>query len=222
MDRKEVSITEIYPGAQENREYEFKPSFTWRHPTPQSLELIKTMVSMFNSPSGGTIIYGIKQNRNDSRIEYTGLSQENIESFEINEEKIKRIINSYTSLYIAPNFALILDKELDKAFMTISIQRFHEYATVIKKDGYFEDRNGVKIDSFKIGDILTRSMHPPYSSKKVSQEELNEMIELCAKGVEKKARYILNLEDTEQVKNSIEEDLIKVKLKEERKDEYGI
>lgn len=219
MDRIEKSIKEIYPGTQENREYEFKPSFTWKHPTPQSLILIKTVISMFNSPNGGTLIYGIKQNKNDSRIEYTGLSKEDIKSFEKEEEIIKRIINSYTSVRIAPNFLLIIDKELEKTFMTVSTQGYQEYATVIKKDGRFKDKNGNYIYSFYVGDILTRSMYPPYSSGKVSQEELNEMIELCAKGVRKKATNILNMEEKKPEEESRKKE-IEDKLKKEREKEY--
>ncbi len=218
MDRKAISIKEIYSGTQEIREYEFKKGFIWNHPTGSSLMLIKSVIAMSNSPSGGVVLYGINQNPGDSKINEAGLNSQEVQSFETNEESIKIIINSYISTNIAPQFLLLEDKPLSKTFMTISVSGYREYPSVIKKDGVFKNKNGEDVYKFRIGDILTRSIYPPYSSDKASQEELNEIIELCAKGVKKKAMDILGIKETDLPKKKSVQD----KLKEERKDEYGV
>jgi len=216
MDRKIIGIKEVYQGTQETREYEFKSGFVWRHPTGASLELVKTMISMLNTPTGGVIILGIEQQRNNSKIEYKGLLPEQIESFEKNEELIKRILNGYASISISPNFLLIEDSSEKKTFLTISVPNYKEYPCLIKKDGIFNDKKGSEVFEFRMGDLFSRSKNPPFSTCKVTQDELNEMIELCAKGVRTKSMDILNIKDSdlpnqkEQIKNKFEEERRKI------------
>lgn len=218
MDKKNIEIKEIYQGTQENRQNEFKSGFIWKHPTAESLELIKTIISMFNTPSGGTIVYGIEQERNNSKIKYTGLSLEQIESFEKNEEIIKRVLNSYTTINISPHFLLIEDSVNKKTFLSITVPNYKEYPCLTNSDGVFTNKKGKKIYKFRIKDLLTRSISIPFSSEKVSQNELNEMIELCAKGLRTKCVEILNLKKSPNINTQIK---IEDKLKKERKKIYG-
>ena len=179
---------------------------------------------MYNTPGGGDLIIGIKETRNDSRIEYTGITKQERNSFEKGEEKINAIINGYSNTTIEPIFEIIEDLTFDTAkdFLIIKVPHYQEYPNITKKDGNYIGKRGNKLYKFKKNDLLTRSKGPKYSSCKAGQGELNEMVELGAKGVRSKCQNILNLESTE--KRSIRANIFKDfsnRYQKERKDIYG-
>jgi len=226
MNIVQDSIKKLYAGTEEQRSVEFKRGLVWEYPSPKSLELIKVVISMFNTPSGGDIILGISQKRNDSKLLYTGLKTDEKKSLIKNEEIIKDTINGYTTIKINPTFTLIEDThfESQKDFLVIKVPHYEEYPCLVRKDGKYKinKKDGTLKENFKFykSDLLTRSMYPKFSSRKVEQEELNEMIELCAKGVRTRSRNILNIKAEEKVKTNTHKKMLD-KFKEERSKIYG-
>jgi hypothetical protein len=223
MQTKKDSIVKIYEGSQEERNLEFKRGFSWSKSSPETLDLIKSVIAMFNTPEGGDVVLGIKQVRNDSRLLYPGIKTEEREIFEKKEEEIKDVINSFTTIDIDPLFTVVEDYAFDpfRLFIIIKIPNYKEYPCLVKRDGYFMDKKKNKrIYRFHKSDLLTRSKFPRFSSRKVQQEELNEMIELCAKGVRTKCRDILNIKTEEQEETKADKKLSD-KFKKERSPIYG-
>jgi hypothetical protein len=220
LDIRKESIKNLYQGNQESRGLEFKRGFEWTHPTAKSLEIIKTVLCMYNTPEGGDLIIGIKENQNDSRVKYTGINIEELASFEKNEETIKAMVNSYSYMIIEPVFEIVEDStfETQKDFLIIRVPHYKEYPTIAKRDGKYLGNKGEEYYKFRKNDLLTRSKSPKYSNCKAGQEELNEMIELGAKGVRSKCKDILNLETREKnfvIKNYAQ------KYQKERSEIYG-
>jgi len=111
---------------------------------------------------------------------------------------------------------------MPKSFLIIKIPHYQEYPNITKRDGDYIKSNGEKDYKFRKNDLLTRSKSPKYSNTKASQEELNEMIELGAKGVRSKCKDILNL--TSINNKSTEKKVLKEfsqKYQKERRNIYG-
>lgn len=218
------NIQTLYQGSPESRQIEFKRGFEWKHRTPKSLELIKTVLSMYNTPEGGDLILGIEQKRNDAGINYTGLKKNERRSLEKNEEVMKDIINSYSTIGINPQFIIYEDDSFrtQKSFLVIRVPHYEEYPTLAKKDGTYKSSEGKFIYAFRWLDLLTRSLYPKFSSGKAKQEELNEIIELCAQGRRAKCIDLLSQETPKE--NIPLEDILKKFSKEyqkERSETYG-
>jgi hypothetical protein len=223
MNFIKADIKQKYEGAQEERGLEFKKGFLWSKSLPQKLDIIKTAIAMFNTPQGGDIILGIEQKRNDSRLKYVGITKEQSNAFQKKEEEIKDMINSYTTININPTFTIIEDESFDpkKLFLVIGIPPYKEYPCLVKKDGGFipegTNHKKRKVYKFRKSDLLTRSKSVRVSSRKVEQEELNEMIELCAKGLRTKSLDITEVYNKVSKKENENLD----KFKKEREELYG-
>jgi hypothetical protein len=156
-------------------------------------------------------------------LSYIGLKSEEVESLIKKEEIIKDTINGYTTVKVNPTFTLIKDSSFKKKkdFLVINVPSYKEYPCLIKKNGEFKKtkKDGSVEKGFKFykSDLLTRSLYPKYSSRKVEQEELNEMIELCAKGLRTKS---LDITETYN-KTSRKQEEILDNFEKEREKFYG-
>ncbi len=162
-------------GCHEFQDIDFKESASWEK---LKWKIIKTALAMGNLRDGGIIIVGVSER--DDIWELTGISQEHLETFDIDN------ITSQVNAYVSPHVDLTLvtvDYSQSKKFLAIKVSEFSDTPLVCKKNG----PNG---EELKEGNIYIRSFGKPETTKVTNAQQMHNLLELAA---EKRARRILEV-----------------------------
>jgi len=171
-------------GSGEGRSLEFKPGLVWNEPESRKLqeEIIKAMIAMSNTPSGGLIILGIESHTKKHKSIITGIDNQCYKSFNDYVEQIQQKVHSHCSQPIDFSF---FEAETDKIcgkkqkFIVIKISEFSIYPTLCTMSGgKLEDNN--KHHVLEKDTLYVRSKAAPWSSKKASAQEFEEVVRLAA------------------------------------------
>ncbi|HQG57959.1 MAG TPA: ATP-binding protein [Candidatus Dojkabacteria bacterium] len=158
----------------EQRNLEYKDSFSWdKSISDIQARTIRAIISMANIPDGGKVIIGIKEK--NSNIVYTGLTQIQKDTFK-DIDKIKSQIDGYIHQYVDFDIYVTQDeKDSNKWFVIIDVKEAKEYPLLTKKELKltFGDHTEKYIES---NVIYSRSLAGDNSSEKISQNELNEIL----------------------------------------------
>ena len=98
-NKRTDEILSVISGRQEGRRLEFKPGFHWTEEKSKKIreELIKAIIAMANTPSGGDIVLGMKWNQSKSKHEAKGVKPKELKYFTNNYEKIEQQVHKYCS-----------------------------------------------------------------------------------------------------------------------------
>lgn len=158
----------------EQRNLEYKDSFSWeKNMSDIQARTIRAVISMANIPDGGKVIIGIKEK--NSKIEYTGLTQTQKDTFQ-DIDKIKSQIDGYIHQYVDFDIYVTEDeKDSNKWFVIIDVKEAKEYPLLTKRELKltFGEHTERYIES---NVIYSRSLASDNSSEKISQNELNEIL----------------------------------------------
>ncbi len=193
----------------ENRRMEFKPPFRWNDKKVPFLKekVIQTILGFTNTKDGGELILGVSEgqrNHKTSNIKLEGLTRKQFESF--NYDAIKESVDKHASLTV--NFELFeyIDPDNGKQFIIISISEFSEFPIICKRNGQVVNKDNDRI--LRRGDVYCRSMRGRPSVIRVTEAEMQEIIELAIDKGRRKLRargYIA--EDERQARKFLHEQI---------------
>src|SRR3989344_1223096 len=183
MNNNSNLITSVFSGATENRQLEFKEGFNWEAQESTKLkdELIKAILSMSNTPGGGTIILGIRTDTKTKNIIPEGFSIKDAQSFTKNHEHIKTVVHGYCQRPI--DFDVQNEphpEDENKRFIIFQVVEFSKWPTVTVKPSNTKEDNG-KYSVIENHAIYARSKLAQWSSIKAGPQEIEDIIEVAVK-----------------------------------------
>lgn len=197
----------------EKESVEFKSAFDWNDNRKMREEVIKAIMALSNTPKGGVVVIGLREDKKTKKVELDGVSMKQISWFEKNFNRVEADLHKFCSEY--PDFEFVWG-ETDKSpvkkmtpFILIEVQEFQLRPLICVLTGDEKDEKDKKILSE--GDLYVRSFSGEWCSKKCSPKEMEEIIKLS---VDKSQR---DLEVRGYVKIDQVKDLME-KLKKERSD----
>ncbi|MBU0974382.1 ATP-binding protein [Patescibacteria group bacterium] len=199
---------------EESRNFEFKPGFQWTELKSRKLkeEVIKSIVAMSNTPSGGDIVLGIVWNQRIRRHEPRGVNSKHLTYFTENYEQIEQQIHKICSQ--TPDFeiqwgeARIEKGKPRKRFIRIRVTEFSIYPILTIDHGKEREDTGTKDFVIKEDTLYVRTKKATWSSRKATWKEFEEVIRLTADKYRKQLK----------VRGYVKLDSLSVRLKEERED----
>lgn len=189
---KKLSATqmqELLEAGAERRSLEFKSPFAWESKAPWIQEcVIRAILAMTNTLYGGRIIIGIEEKPNSSgekELIFSGVTDDQLKSFE-NYEKIKGVVDGFST--IDTSFDIDFGEHNGAKYVVITVQEFYDVPALCKKNG---SHTGVLVQN----DMYSRSKRGAYSSSKVTELELREILHMAAdkEKEELKARKFVKL-----------------------------
>lgn len=155
----EEETKKILEARSEDLNLEFKDGFDYKKDFPRE-RLIRAILAMSNTRSGGDIIIGIKEvNR---RIKFSGLKEKHLSEMKEKEEDLKSKVESFSNQPIGYK---ILEGSMDnKSFIIIRVPEFDRYLSICRKSGT-EHKNGSRI--LERGSIYIRALKDKPSSVKI-------------------------------------------------------
>lgn len=154
----------------ELRNLEHKPPFGWNdnNSTWVKEKLTRAVLAMTNIRYGGQIIIGIDETKT-KEIRLTGLTDVQLKTFE-DFDGIKGFIDGFS--YTNTDFDIEWGEHNGSKFVVITVQEFSEIPAICRKDGQ-------TTGTLRKDDIYARSKRAPYSSIRVTETELREMIKMA-------------------------------------------
>ena len=167
IPKEQIAI--LLEAGYETRSIEYKAPFLWSDNNSRWLKekVVRAVLGMTNTRTGGQIIIGISENQN--RIILEGLSDEQLSSFN-DYDGIKGYIDGFS--YSGTIFDISYGSFENKKFIVFTIQEFYEIPAICKKNG--SEKNILKKDI-----IYSRSIKAPYSTIPVTDMELREIIHMA-------------------------------------------
>jgi hypothetical protein len=199
----------------EDQNTEFKSAFDWHDVKSRKLkeEIIKAVIAMSNTPTGGRIILGIREDNKSKKKLMDGVRLDQISWIEKNFEKVESDIHKFCSDYPAFEFLQGNSGKLVKGkltyFIIISVTEFRARPIICKLTGDEQDEKNKKILSD--GDMYVRTYDGQWASKKCSSKELEDVIKMATDKSQKDLE-IRGYVRIDQVKDLME------RLKKERTD----
>jgi hypothetical protein len=161
---------------QESKSVDFKESAPW---DDLKWQIIRTALAMGNLRDGGIIVVGASE-RNDS-WDLTGISPEHFATYDV--DVIIDVINKFASPPIKVEVVTVSYRN-GNTFLAIQIHEFKDSPFVCRKNGPDNIKN------LRAGDVFVRPSGKPRTTKVISAEEMQDLLELAA---EKRARRILEV-----------------------------
>ena len=155
----EKEIRDFLEEGHESRNLDFKASFIC-----DEASLAKDILAMTNTPLGGVIIIGVKEE--DDNFVFEGMTSAHFDTYE--EDKFRDQIGEYTE----PSAKFILEKHsIDaKNLVIIQVSEFDLVPVLCKKDG----------KGLRKGAIYIRTKHKRWASEEPkTHEEMREIIDLA-------------------------------------------
>jgi len=145
---------------------------------------------MTNTFSGGRIVIGVTENLKTRKFELTGLTEEQLKSFE-NYDSIKSTVDGFST--IQTDFDIDKCIHEGKSYIVVTVREFTDIPTLCRKDG--------TTDKLKKDDMYVRSKKAQYSTTRVSELEIREIVNMAVdkqtKDLQKRgwSRNIPNVKD---------------------------
>lgn len=174
----EARVAALLEGSTERRNLEFKSPFSWSDLDRLWLRerTIRAILAMSNTPNGGNIVIGVDENeRKQPRL--TGMSAAEIASFE-NGEAIKGTVDSFASL--GTEFEVSIGLFQARTFVIITVSEFDRRPVICARDGELTGKAGDEKRVLRKGDIYTRSRRGEPRSDRITDNELDELLDLWA------------------------------------------
>ena len=178
VKRDDAKLKMLLQGVdREKRTLEFKDAFSWldNHSLWLKEKTIKAILGMTNTPTGGNIVIGIKEDDSKQLI-IKGMSKEEIESF-ANFESIKGEVDAFSSCPI--DFDIFQGEYNGKLFIVITVPEFEEMPAICKKNGSYSSGKGDHKILYQ-HDIYVRAKKGHASTIKATEIELREIIRMAA------------------------------------------
>ncbi len=166
LDANETA--QLLEASSELREIEYKSPFNWASDTWLKECVIRAILGMTNTFSGGRIVVGVTENQSTRKFELTGVTAEQLESFD-NYDSIKSTVDGFST--IQTNFDIDKCIHEDKTYVVITVREFPDVPTLCRKDG--------STDKLKKDDMYVRSKKAQYSTTRVSELELREIVNMA-------------------------------------------
>jgi len=185
-----LDLEELISGGKESRNVEFKEGFNWNNPKDPKIreELIKAILAMSNTPTGGIIILGIKTDTKKKTVSATGMPRKDVKSFIKNEEGIKRSVHNYGSQPARFTISQYKSKK-DKLFVVFQVSEFEKWPIVCIRNGKTREDSGKRL-VLEINTIYVRSKTAPWSSKRAGSQEIEDIIEMAVKKYDFRQRQL--------------------------------
>jgi predicted HTH transcriptional regulator len=166
------TFASLIVNGREERNLEFKRTMNWSDVATKA-KVAKSSMAMANLRDGGTIVFGIERQADDSYIP-VGMKQDDYDSFRQDDVSVE--VNNYADPFIE----LDVHKEaLDgKYFVLIQVREFVDLPIICKRDG---------ADRLRSGAIYIRPRRKHETTELPSQIEMREILDLA---VEKKIRSL--------------------------------
>jgi predicted HTH transcriptional regulator len=120
---------QIFHGTEE-RNLEYKRSMLWGSNDTKE-KVVIACLAMANTPDGGTIVFGVDEDKEKSQFFANGMLQEHAESFK--QDNVSDYVNRFADPYIDIKVSrVVIDTRI---FVTIQVQEYQEYPIVCKLDG---------------------------------------------------------------------------------------
>jgi hypothetical protein len=156
-------------GLAERRNLEFKPPFDWSAEKDVWVreKVIRAMLAMTNTPTGGVIIVGIDAQSGSPILK--GLTANQLASFG-NFEAIKSTVDGFASM--ATDFTISRGAWESKELLVVAVTEFSRRPVLCRK-------NGQSIDVLRERDLYVRPQKGEPRSDRMSELELEEIVGLA-------------------------------------------
>jgi predicted HTH transcriptional regulator len=156
----------------EERNLEYKRTMNWSDAVTK-VKLVKSSIAMANLRDGGTIVFGIERQPDDS-YSVAGMNRADYDSFKQDDVSVE--VNNYAEPFIELN---VLKVELDGMnFVLVQVREFVDLPIICKRDGAERLRSGAMY-------IRPRRKHE--TTELLSQVDMREILDLA---VEKRVRSL--------------------------------
>jgi hypothetical protein len=163
-------VDSVVGNGREERHVEFKRTMNWSDSITKS-KVVKTAMAMANLRDGGSIVFGMERQADDSYVA-AGMKSEDYESFK--QDDVSMEVNNYADPFV--ELAVQKAEREGRLFVIIQIREFLDLPILCKRDGAERLRNGA---------IYVRPRRKTETAELPSQVDLREILELA---VEKKIR----------------------------------
>jgi predicted HTH transcriptional regulator len=166
------TFASLIRNGREERNIEFKQTMHWSDAATK-VKVVKSSIAMANLRDGGTIVFGLERQADDSYVE-AGMKQDDYDSFKQDDVSVE--VNNYADPFVELSVQKV---ELDgKRFVIIQVREFLDLPIICKRDG---------VDRLRSGAIYIRPRRRHETAELPSQIELREILDLA---VEKKVRSL--------------------------------
>jgi len=159
---------------QESRSVDFKESASWKN---LKLQIIRTSLAMGNLRDGGIIVIGVSER--GEKWELSGILEDHLSTFDVDD--VIDGINRYASPPIKIDLVTV-EYRNSRIFLAIQVHEFADIPFVCKRNGPDNDKR------LRAGDVFVRPAGKPRTTRIVSADEMQDLLELAA---EKQARKII-------------------------------
>jgi predicted HTH transcriptional regulator len=159
-------LEEIIYNRREKRNIEYKDSMSWKDKNVR-VRITRSILGMANLPSGGYIVFGVRQNGNE--FVPSGMDLEHSESF--TQDNVDDFVRNYAEPFVEVSVTRYLHRE--KIYVIIQVNGFEELPVICKKDEKLKDGSIY----LKQGLIYTRSRSKVETTEVRTQTEMREIIE---------------------------------------------
>jgi hypothetical protein len=166
------TLASLINNGREERNLEFKRTMNWSDAATKA-KVVKSSIAMANLRDGGTIVFGIERQADDSYVA-AGMKQDDYDSFKQDEVSVE--VNNYADPFVELD---VLKTELNgKFFVLVQIREFVDLPIICKRDGAERLRSGA---------VYVRPRRKYESAELPSQTEMREILDVA---VEKKVRNL--------------------------------
>jgi hypothetical protein len=166
------TLASLINNGREERNLEFKRTMNWSDAATKA-KVVKSSIAMANLRDGGTIVFGLERQADDSYIQ-TGMNQADYDSFKQDDVSVE--VNNYADPFVELD---VLKEGLGgKLFVLLRIREFADLPIICKRDGAERLRSGA---------VYVRPRRKCESIELPSQAEMREILDLAA---EKRVRSL--------------------------------
>jgi len=159
-------LEKVIYNKREKRNIEYKDSMSWKDKNVQ-IRVTRSILGMANLPSGGYIVFGVRQSGNE--FVPSGMDLEYSESF--TQDNVDDFVRNYAEPFVEVSVTRYLHKE--KIYVIIQVNGFEELPVICKKDAKLRDGSVY----LRQGSIYVRSRSKVETAEVQTQTEMREIIE---------------------------------------------
>ena len=133
----EIKLKEILQGNSENLNLEFKASFNFNENLWARERLIRAILAMSNTRTGGDIVIGVKENLDKSH-DYAGVESDHLSIFKSKIEELKSKVESFSSAPVSYEIGVGVYKQ--NSLIVINVTEFSLNPLICRRNGEHVDK----------------------------------------------------------------------------------
>ncbi len=173
----EKTMASILEGNTESLTLEFKESFDFKDVNSLWMRdcLIRAILAMSNTRTGGQVVIGIKEKNN--RFKFVGMKK--IHLLRLSEDDLKTKVEFFSNSPV--DYDVHVGSYKRKKFVVITVREFSRYPSICKNNGESKTENGKPKNVLEIGTIYIRTIkEKPSSVKLLDPSDVQDFVERAA------------------------------------------